>query len=469
MRVPKADLIVAVSPVRWPSARGVAAAARAGGLGVLDLTGGTAAEELALLGEWGVPAFGVRLTEPIVDLPEAATTVLLAEDAPCTADAFPGRRVLAEVTSRASAVRAVAGGAHGLIARGHECGGRTGELSTFVLLQALLADETLDVPVWAAGGIGPHTAAAAVAGGAAGVVVDTQLALLPEAELPAALTRALTGLDGSETTVVDGVRRLARHGFEPVEAGQDVFLATRFRDRWGTVTAAVRGLADAIGDALRVEIPVLGPGSAGSRALGTALPIAQGPMTRVSDQPAFAAEVAAGGALPFIALALSGPQQTRDVLERTREAVGAAPWGVGVLGFAAEDVKAAQLEVIRELRPTHAIIAGGRPAQAAALEEAGIATFLHVPSPGLLKQFLEAGARKFVFEGSECGGHVGPRTSFPLWEAQLGVLADFLAATPDAAADLQLLFAGESTTRARPPWWPRSPRRSPCAVPRSAC
>ncbi|MEV6645654.1 SDR family NAD(P)-dependent oxidoreductase [Amycolatopsis sp. NPDC051371] len=442
MRVPKADLVVAVSPVRWPSARGVAAAARGGGLGVLDLTGGAAADELALLGEWGVPAFGVRLAGPVLDLPEAATTVLLTEDSPCTAGDFPGRRVLAEVTSRPSAARAVAGGARGLIARGHECGGRTGELSTFVLLQALIADETLDVPVWAAGGIGPHTAAAAIAGGAAGVVVDTQLALLPEAELPSALTRALTGLDGSETTVVDGVRRLARHGFEPVEAGQDVFLATRFRDRWGTVTAAVRGLADAVGDALRVEIPVLGPGSAGSRALGTTLPIAQGPMTRVSDQPAFAAEVAAGGALPFIALALSGPEQTREVLERTRESVGDAPWGVGVLGFAAEDVKAAQLEVIRELRPTHAIIAGGRPAQAAALEDAGIVTFLHVPSPGLLKQFLEAGARKFVFEGSECGGHVGPRTSFPLWEAQLGVLADFLAATPDAAADLQLLFAG---------------------------
>ncbi|MEV7037624.1 SDR family NAD(P)-dependent oxidoreductase [Amycolatopsis sp. NPDC051061] len=440
MRVPKADLVVAVSPVRWPSARGVAAAARAGGLGVLDLTGAAAADELALLGEWGVPAYGVRLTDPVADLPEAATTVLLTEDSSCTARDFPDRRVLAEVTSRASAARAVAGGAHGLIARGHECGGRTGELSTFVLLQALLA--TLDVPVWAAGGIGPHTAAAAIAGGAAGVVVDTQLALLPEAELPSALTRALTGPDGSETTVADGVRRLARHGFEPVEAGQDVFLATRFRDRWGTVTAAVRGLADAIGDALRVETPVLGPGSAGSRALGTVLPIAQGPMTRVSDQPAFAAEVAAAGALPFIALALSGPEQTREVLERTRESVGDAPWGVGVLGFAAEDVKAAQLEVIRELRPTHAIIAGGRPAQAAALEGAGISTFLHVPSPGLLKQFLEAGARKFVFEGSECGGHVGPRTSFPLWEAQLGVLDDFLLTTAAAAGDLQLLFAG---------------------------
>ncbi|WP_410586879.1 SDR family NAD(P)-dependent oxidoreductase [Amycolatopsis sp. lyj-23] len=448
MRLSKDDSVpagpvVAVSPLRWPSARAVAAAARGGALGVLDLTaGGTAAaEELALLGEWGVPAFGVRLAQS-ADLPEAVTTVLLTEDAECTPADFPGRRVLAEVGSRAAAGRAVAAGAHGLVARGHECGGPVGELSTFVLLQALLADDGPGVPVWAAGGIGPHTAAAAVAGGAAGVVVDTQLALLPEAELPSALTTPLLGLDGSETSVADGVRVLARRGAGPVEAGQDVFLATRFRDRWGTVTAAVRGLADAVGEALRLPDAVLGPGSAGSRVFGTALPVAQGPMTRVSDQPAFAAEVAAGGALPFIALALSGPEQTREVLERTRAAVGGAPWGVGVLGFAADDVKSAQLAVIRELRPTHAIIAGGRPAQAAALEDAGIATFLHVPSPGLLKQFLEAGARKFVFEGSECGGHVGPRTSFPLWEAQLGVLADFLATTPDAAADLQLLFAG---------------------------
>src|SRR2546429_525348 len=96
---------------------------------------------------------------------------------------------------------------------------------------------------------------------------------------------------------------------------------------------------------------VSGPRAGSARTPRTALPIAQGPMTRVSDQAAFAAEVAAGGALPFIALALSRPEQAREVLERTRDAVGAAPWGVGVLGFAADDVKAAQLAVIRELRP----------------------------------------------------------------------------------------------------------------------
>uniref|UniRef100_UPI0025B158D3 hypothetical protein n=1 Tax=Amycolatopsis solani TaxID=3028615 RepID=UPI0025B158D3 len=71
MRLSKDDFapavsVVAVSPLRWPSARGVAAVARGGGLGVLDLTGGDAAgaDELALLGEWGVPAFGARGRRP---------------------------------------------------------------------------------------------------------------------------------------------------------------------------------------------------------------------------------------------------------------------------------------------------------------------------------------------------------------------------------------------------------------------
>jgi NAD(P)H-dependent flavin oxidoreductase YrpB (nitropropane dioxygenase family) len=96
---------------------------------------------------------------------------------------------------------------------------------------------------------------------------------------------------------------------------------------------------------------------------------------------------------------------------------------VGILGFVPPEVRRAQLEVVRELRPPLALIAGGRPAQARDLEEVGIATFIHVPSPGLLEQFLAQGAKRFVFEGRECGGHVGPRTSLTLWEAQLDVLA----------------------------------------------
>ncbi|MFE4627962.1 SDR family NAD(P)-dependent oxidoreductase [Streptomyces mirabilis] len=459
------DIVIALNPFAVPSARVTAAAVRAGGLGVLDLTAGgrRAAAELASAEEWSAAGFGVRLRDndafPARDLPACVHTVLLTADASCTPADFPSHRVLVEVTGRAQALRAAAAGAHGLIARGHEAGGPVGELSTFVLLQQLLDDDELDLPVWACGGAGPHTAAAVVAGGGAGVVLDTQLALLAEAEaeLPAGTSALLAGLDGSETTVQDGRRVVRRRGTQACtpapEVGQDGFLAARFQERWGTVHAAVRGVRDAVLDALKSAGPgldpaknagaSLGPDGSGTRPFGSELPVAQGPMTRVSDQAAFAAEVSGHGGLPFIALALSGADQTRAVLEQTSEALGDAPWGVGVLGFAAEEIKAAQLEVVREIRPSHAIIAGGRPAQAAALEDVGISTFLHVPSPGLLKQFLEAGARKFVFEGAECGGHVGPRNSFPLWEAQLGVLDDFLAGAKNGTAtELQLFFAG---------------------------
>src|SRR4029078_6059301 len=96
-----------------------------------------------------------------------------------------------------------------------------------------------------------------------------------------------------------------------------------------------------------------------------------------------------------------------------------------------------QMADLRELPPPVALIAGGRPSQAAPLEAAGVTTYLHVPSPGLLDRFLKDGARRFVFEGRECGGHVGPRTSFALWEAQVERLL-----AVDDPENLHLLFAG---------------------------
>jgi NAD(P)H-dependent flavin oxidoreductase YrpB (nitropropane dioxygenase family) len=60
-----------------------------------------------------------------------------------------------------------------------------------------------------------------------------------------------------------------------------------------------------------------------------------------------------------------------------------------------------------------------------------------VPSPGLLDRFVKDGARRFIFEGRECGGHVGPRSSFALWDAQIERLLE----VPDPE-NLQVLFAG---------------------------
>ncbi|MGW4910945.1 SDR family NAD(P)-dependent oxidoreductase [Streptomyces sp. NPDC004270] len=484
------DLIMCITPFGEPDARLATAVCAAGGLGVLDLGRGDrrTREALARLKRAAPAPYGVRVAPGCAltpqDLGPAPDTVVLAAGAPWTVGQLARHsRVLAEVTDLAGARQAVAAGAHGLIARGAESGGRVGGLSTFVLLQQLLDAPELDVPVWACGGIGPRTAAAAVAGGAAGVVLDSQLALLAESRLPEATAAVLRSLDGSETAVVAGHRVLHRRGPDAVRppaddpaavaallgaedlrtqllpVGQDGFLAARFAERWGDVRRTVRELTVAIREGGGAVAPVavrpetsapdaprsglsapdaLRPAtSAMSRALGTRLPVAQGPMTRVSDRAAFAAAVADDGALPFLALALADGARTREMLTEAKAALDGRPWGVGVLGFAPEELRNAQLDAVRELRPSHAIIAGGRPAQAEALERAGISTFLHVPSPGLLRQFLEAGARRFVFEGSECGGHVGPRASFPLWEAQLAVLDDF-----PAAQGLEVFFAG---------------------------
>ena len=209
-------LVAGVTPFGQPNATLAAAVERAGGLGVLDLgrDRNLALAALSDTARWVPASFGVRVGPgcPLnpADLPAEVDTVVLGFGSPWTAAAVDDRTVLVEVCSADEARAALAAGADGLIARGAESGGRVGELTTFVLLQTLLAQLPADVPVWAAGGIGLHTAAAAVAGGACGVVLDAQLSLVREAGLPRETAAAISAMDGSETVVVDGHRVFTR-------------------------------------------------------------------------------------------------------------------------------------------------------------------------------------------------------------------------------------------------------------------
>ncbi|MGH3717375.1 MAG: SDR family oxidoreductase [Pseudonocardiaceae bacterium] len=446
------ELVVGITPFEEPNAPLVVALARAGAVGVLDLgrDAGWARAALADVCRWWPGGFGVRVPArcPLsaADLPERVDVVVHESGSQwsCT----PGRRALVEVTSVAQAHAAVRAGAYGLIAKGAETGGRVGTTTTFVLLQQLLADPRISVPVWAAGGIGPHTATAAIAGGAAGVVLDAQLALVTEADLPGPVAAAIRVMDGSETAVVGDHRlytrpdlpvadpatiatRLGARDLSALPIGQDGALAAALAQRYVTAGGVVAAVRAAIIDQLRTT----------SRLQSTQPLVVQGPMTRVSDQAGFAAAVAAEGGLPFLALSLSNGEQTRILLEQTAALLGGRPWGVGILGFVPPELREAQLAAVHQVRPPYALIAGGRPAQTASLDAAGIETFLHVPSPGLLDRFLAEGARRFVFEGRECGGHVGPRASFPLWEIQLQRLLGY-DDTHGCGEQLQVLFAG---------------------------
>lgn len=468
-------LVVAADPCGRPNPALVAAAGRAGGRGLLDVADPAALPALAAdvarrcaepywlrPGPQVEPAAVAALLggHQVDGGPRPIEAVVVPSDAVAAWAAAGPWTVLAQVTSRAEAAAAVEAGAHGLVASGCEAGGRVGVTEAFVLFQQVI---DLGVPVWSRGGIGLHTAAAVVAGGGAGVVLDGQLGLLREAGLDLDARTALEAMDGSETRVVGGHRVYTRPDLPAAALPDDVSatevaarlgadlkadlvpfgqdggfargLARRFATVGGVVQAARRAVADHL--AAAAAAPPLAPGAGVAGPHGTRYPIAQGPMTRVSDRAAFAAAVAEGGGLPFLALALLPAHEVRELLTETAERLGDRPWGVGVLGFVPAELRAEQLEVVHEVAPPVALIAGGRPSQAAPLEAAGISTYLHVPSPGLLDRFLKDGARKFVFEGRECGGHVGPRSSFALWDAQIERLL-----AVDDPENLQVLLAG---------------------------
>jgi acyl transferase domain-containing protein/NAD(P)H-dependent flavin oxidoreductase YrpB (nitropropane dioxygenase family)/NAD(P)-dependent dehydrogenase (short-subunit alcohol dehydrogenase family) len=496
------DYIVVTPPGLGDPALAIAAS-RAGALGVLDLQY-LSNEEIALLAVDTLARnargrCGIKLDSsesPLYDrvvskLPENLSIAILSPiDPRQVSDRVRQLRaqhlkVLLEVISEAEVRIGEDAGVDGLIAKGHESGGRIGEETTFVLLQRLLG--TTALPVWAQGGIGLHSAAACAAAGAAGIVLDLQLALTRESTLPPDVKTAISRLDGGETTCVgtelgtsirvwvpfgssvldklqqfielhrkgsmnDDTRRAwwreacSRIGWStqdqlwPVgqEAALAAPLARRF-DRVARVLDAFRDGATAHISLARALKP-LDQGSPLAQAHNTRYPIVQGPMTRVSDRAEFARSVAEGGALPFLALALMRAAEAKRLLEETRLTLGTHPWGVGILGFVPEGLRAEQLDVVREAKPSAALIAGGRPDQAMSLERAGISTYLHVPSPALLRLFIETGARRFVFEGRECGGHVGPRGSFALWDAAVETLLAEIPASEMSRC--HVLFAG---------------------------
>ncbi len=477
------------------------AASRAGALGILDLTYLQDAQrarisvQRLLAGASG--RSGLLLEGIVNEVTDSAlstsssfdTIVLLPASEPQLKHSIERAHAVARhigvvATCHTDAEQAFDLGCDFVFAKGHEAGGSVGEETCFVLLQRLISWGKL--PVYAWGGIGQHTIAAAQVSGARGVVLDWQLALLTESPLPRAIKRRLANLDGSETAAVayqpgrwfrfynqpranfrvqiEPVADHCRHaGIEGVEEfnafissllgksaselflplGQDAAFSPLLTKHAPNVSRALAFLDDQCRKTVTAAArsKALSPHSPLAQSHHSEYPVVQGPMTHVSDVPEFCYEVAKNGALPFLALALMRGPALRQMLEKTKHLLGDLPWGVGILGFVPQELRAEQVPLIEEIAPTHAIIAGGRPDQAASLERRGIKTYLHVPSPGMLETFLREGARRFVFEGRECGGHVGPRTSFVLWESMIHVLVN-VRLSPQEAEKIHILFAG---------------------------
>jgi acyl transferase domain-containing protein/NAD(P)H-dependent flavin oxidoreductase YrpB (nitropropane dioxygenase family)/NAD(P)-dependent dehydrogenase (short-subunit alcohol dehydrogenase family)/acyl carrier protein len=436
----------------------VIAAVRCGATGVLNCEGVTdeaaVKQALARIVRLTRHSFAVKLDASskgagtlLADLPsQAGLVIFTGAEAPRLAKLIRtarqgSRGVLIEVTSVEQGRLGQELGADGFIAKGSEAGGRVGEETTFVLLQRLLAEFPL--PVWAHGGIGPHSAAACYVAGATGVVLDSQLLLTPESSLPLKARAAVERMEGDETL------RAGQELGDPYRLwplGQDAAFAARLTRKFGNIAGIVRGLRESVRE--HVELAgrhdSLAAGAPLAQSHGTRFPVLQGPVTHVTDTAAFAQAVAAGGGLPFLALADMGAPQVRTLLADTKQLLGELPWGAGIPGMQGvvpADLRREQLAAVRETRPPFAIIAGGRPDEAADLEREGIRTYLQLHTPASLRPFLQDGARRFVIGASEGSGPASPPTSFALWETAIDLLLDAIEQGVKAE-ELHIVFAG---------------------------
>lgn len=468
------------------------AAQRAGGTGIWQLPDDTDAARFAAmlerLARAGVGAFGVAVADlsqlPLLkSAPAGLITHVIAPAGLLQGVATQLRSLpkdatlLAEVTRWSDDLLKLPKRVEGFVLRGHECAGVVSEQTTFLLLQEFR--RKTGKPLIARGGITPGTAAAAAVAGAAGVMLDDQIMLLPEAGLKdTALRQRIAGLSGSETVQIEDLRGgvylrgfalqrrevelklIARMQDDPdmllsegahlswahgalKPGGQGLALAAGVLRRHGTLgrfIAAIRKAWKALPAAAATR-GILREGSPLAQTNGTRFPIFQGPMTRVSDVSDFFVRVAEGGGLPFAALALLKGEQTETLLARTESQMEGRPWGVGVLGFAGSSVLAPQFAAIERHRPDFAIVAGARIDQLQTLESQGIHAFAHVASASLLAHYLDEGITRFVIEGRECGGHIGPMSSFVLWSAILDAL-DQHKVTQKTPAKIQMIFAG---------------------------
>lgn len=464
----KKELFI-LSPFEIPDVKLALSTEKAGAFPILHLGRDKkkAEEELKVLSDRIKGNFGVCFaSDSLKDLviPEKVTRII----APIEMKFNPelekrGIEFMTQIYSFSDAEKAIKTGLQSIVIKGNEGAGRVSGESSFILFQGIIDKcRKKGIKVYIQGGAGIHSSAAYLALGAKGVIFDSQIALFPACSAPKELKSLGEKLSGSETTVIDGFRVLRRNtspelpenakqkdiepflgGFDIsknyIPMGQDISLSVDYLTRYKRIDNLINHFFEGIYSHLHQakHLNVISPDNSLAKELGIKYPISQGPMARISDVPQFAYDVAKEGALPFLALSMATGKEAVDLFESTKKVMGDKPWGVGIMGFLPPQIRDEQTKLILEAKPDAVLIAGGRPSLAKPFEDAGIKTFIHVPSAALLDMFIKEGGRDFIFEGRESGGHVGPLSSIVLWEKQIHLLLQ----QEDKSA-ISVLFAG---------------------------
>lgn len=392
-----------------------------------------------------------------------------------------------EVDNKEDAGIAAAAGADFLVASGNEAYGKVSEKTSLILIQELL--ECIGIPLVIRGSLGPQGAAAALAAGCSGCILDSQLLLLDDSPVDNELKKLLQDKSPSDTyllgafigepyrflwkgnrdeynffveaekkaflqdapfdkkiAVFEGAAAsLMYNGFVKeatiLPVGQGIAFSQQFAKKGLRIREVLKVYRSALETSIakvKDEYPFL-PDSPLAVRHKVKYPIVQGPMACISGNPRLAAEVAKAGALPFISLAGLSPQESSRLINETRLALADAAFGVGIVNFSSPEKIDEQISVLLSFRPDFVTIAGTNTDVARRLEQSGISVYAHAPTLSHLNNLLDDKISGVILEGRESGGHIGALGSLVLWE--LGI-TEILNRNSDPICLTRVLLAG---------------------------
>ncbi|HUU77578.1 MAG TPA: SDR family NAD(P)-dependent oxidoreductase [candidate division Zixibacteria bacterium] len=380
--------------------------------------------------------------------------------------------------------------AESFVIKGNEGAGRIGDETSFILSQQF-SEAGLSFIVQ--GGIGFYTTPAVFAVGARAVILDSQLYLASDSPLSAKAKSFLAKIDATDTKIIgestnfkyrvfaklatkivkeyllkekdllqfsldERTEKLqeilfANHDMYNSEdfsnillpIGQDVTFAKILADKFSTIEGIIDGLLNQVKVQIKnaqIDYPFK-KDSELAKDLGIKYSLIQGPMANVSESPEFAKIIAQEGALPNLALGSLFPNQTRNLIMKTKEILENLPFGCGIIGLEANaKARSAHISILRELKPSFCVVAAGTIDQAKEVMSFGIKTFLHTPSPAIFSEAIIADINYLVLEGQECGGHIGLLSSFVLWELSLHEIEKLKENIISRGSKVNVAFAG---------------------------
>ncbi|MHA1304829.1 MAG: nitronate monooxygenase, partial [Candidatus Heimdallarchaeaceae archaeon] len=312
------------------------------------------------------------------------------------------------------------------LVKGSEAGGMIGTKASFIQIQEFYE---AGFPFLIQGGIGAYNIAAALIGGALGVVLEGQLYQFPECPLSQEKKEFLTSLGENDTYIVnesgdyryrlagklankvirkikewereksidkaqvDEIKELEkieptnfgfkspdiRHSFLPL--GVDLCFGTYIKEKYHSLQGFLEGINKLVQEQIR-EVNANWPFTENSdfaKNVGIRYPIIQGPMANISDNVMFAEKVAESGVLPILALGGLMKYETEELFDQVRKSnLPNNPYGCGIIGLeAVKKRREEHLELIQELKPPFVLIAAGTVNLGLRVKDMGFRVLLH--------------------------------------------------------------------------------------------